>query len=211
MKALVLLPVFFLFFYLPSSVCGNEIYLWYDENGRAHYTHDPPPANALSKSGENWWPEDETSESDVVAEEEIGKADDNLTQRVVETEEYNIPEHEDELSDQRKTTRKPKKKGFFNFFISLFKTDKENNNDDNCDKYAWFVENHGICPLDEPKKDVIGSSFKAKVVDNKKRVWSSCKGTHIGDIYTFKNKGGGRWETDGGVPGCPFYESFYWR
>ena len=211
MKALVLLPVFFLFFYLPSNVCGNEIYIWYDENGRAHYTHNPPPANALSKTGESWWQEDETSENDVVAEEGLDKAYDNLMQSVVEAEENNIPEQEDEHFDQRETTRKPKKKGFFSFFISLFKRDKEDDNDDNCDKYAWFVENHGICPLDEPKKDVIGSTFRAKVVDSRKGVWSSCKGTRNGDVYVFKNKGEGLWETDGGVPECPFYESFYWR
>jgi hypothetical protein len=62
-----------------------------------------------------------------------------------------------------------------------------------------------------PKKDVIGSTFRAKVVDSSKGVWSSCKGTRNGDVYVFKNKGEGLWETDGGVPECPFYESFYWR
>ena len=215
MKGLVLLPVLFLFLCLPSNVCGNEIYKWYDENGKAHYTQDPPPANARSESGESWWQEDETSESDAKSEVVLDKADTNLLQsdmaveenslhEEVEAKEPPLHEEDDENLNQKERKRKSKKKGFFSFF----KRDKEDND---CDGYAWFVENHGICPLDEPKKDVIGSTFRAKVVDSRKGVWSSCKGTRNGDVYVFKNKGEGLWETDGGEPECPFYESFYWR
>ncbi|MGD8520086.1 MAG: DUF4124 domain-containing protein [Desulfobacterales bacterium] len=215
MKLLVLLPVLFLLLCLPSIVCGNEIFIWYDENGRAHYTQDPPPANARTKSGENWWQEDEIPGSDAISGEGLDVVDTSLSQSAMEVgensiheemqaEEHFLDEEEDVNLNRSERKRKSKKKGFFSFF----KRDREDND---CDEYAWLVENYGICPLDEPKKDVIGSTFRAKVVDSSKGVWSSCKGTRNGDVYVFKNKGEGLWETDGGVPECPFYESFYWR
>jgi hypothetical protein len=77
--------------------------------------------------------------------------------------------------------------------------------DSTCPEYPQLAERLGICPL-EP---IQGPSFRARVVNSRKMVWSSCKGTRNGDEYRFVNRGDGFWETDGGSPACPFYEGFY--
>ena len=101
------------------------------------------------------------------------------------------------------------KEGLFKRLTNIFSDD---DNGEDC-VVPWLVEKYGICPVgeDEPNMDKVGNTFKAVVVDNRKGVWSSCRGTYNGDIIMFTYKGQGYWETDGNVPECSFYEGFKWQ
>jgi len=76
-------------------------------------------------------------------------------------------------------------------------------------KYPNLAASRGICPLEAPPVGTVGGRFRAIIVDARKGGWSSCRVTRDGDVLVFTNKGDGDWETDAGVPACPFKEGFH--
>lgn len=185
----ILMLLFIVLVTETSSV--QAYYQWYDKNGFAHFTTDAPPPEARNKNGSPWW-----------------KTNPALPSLVEEKKQFE--RNENEQSPEESPEEKPKSSFFiklYEAFLAIFPgTDRSGSN---CRDYSELATRLGICPLDKIKIGKEGSRFRAKVVDNRKAVWSSCKGTLKGDVYTFVNRGDGFWETDGGFPACPFYQGFY--
>lgn len=191
-----------------------SVYQWYDVKGNTHFTQDVPPPDAKKKDGSSWWEIENTQEK---KEKELKKRIQRARQRIkserkkqTKPSNQKSPAKEDDSEKpEREEAESEDKAGFFERLAKFFsKKDKA----ENC-IVPWLVEKHGICPLDdeEPNMDEIGNEFKAVVVNNRKCVWSSCRGTYNGDILKFVYKGDGYWETDGNKPECPYYEGFRWE
>ncbi len=197
---------------------GYGTYKWYDHKGIVHYTQNAPPADAKNEDGSIWW------ETEIGQDEEKELRKKRVQQARLTIKKVNsskkknsAPEKKDNTPDEEDVSQKPDEEeaekddneGLFKGVAKLFakKTDGKG-----C-KVPWLLEKHGICPLDgeTPNMDEIGNKFKAVVVNNRKCVWSSCRGTYNGDILIFTYKGQGYWETDGNVPECPYNEGFNWK
>lgn len=190
--------IFFLIILMGFWVSnGFAYYKWYDKNGQIHFSDVEPPLDAKDKDGNPWWKvEEKTEKSEKKAQNQgvQSKSDDTFIQSGEMHRRTKEGVEEDESEE----------KGFMNWLKSFISDDEEE-----LRSYPILIEKYGIRPLETPDLDKVGSTFKAKVVNMRKRVWSSCKGTRNGDIIFFTNKGGGYWETHGGVPDCPYYEGFY--
>jgi hypothetical protein len=200
-----------LFCISPSDFALGDNYLWWDENGNAHATQTPPPENARTKDGKNFWYSDDDSGKFQVSKEELDETYFNMDQKIFEGIENELESEEGlEVTKHDYENLSPEQKnGFWQSVKDFFtKTEKHAAKKKKDCEYKWYAEKHGICPLEKPQINVVSSSFKAVVIDHRKGVWSSCKGTRNGDVYKFVNKGNGYWETDGGVSECPFYEGF---
>jgi hypothetical protein len=177
-------------------------YQWYDKNGFAHFTTDDPPPEARNKNGSPWWKINPALPNHVKEKKQ------SLPSLVEEKKQFE--RNENEQSPEESPEEKPKSSFFlklYESFLAIFPgTDRSGSN---CRDYSELVTRLGICPLDKIKIGEEGSQFRAKVVDSRKAVWSSCKGTRNGDVYTFVNRGNGYWETDGGFPACPSFQGFY--
>jgi hypothetical protein len=213
MRTLVLffITILFSIFHTP----GYAYYQWYDDRGIAHFTQDVPPVDAQNKDGSEWW-------NTKINQEE----DKNLRKYRVERARQKIKNHNapgtnpannrrrlfEKYSAPKTRKKSPEDSGFKGFIKYLAGFFSKETKDEGC-KVPWLVEKHGICPLGENEPDMakIGNKFKAVVVDNRKCVWSDCRGTYNDDIITFIYKGQGYWETDGNVPECSFYKGFYWK
>lgn len=195
----ILMLLFIVLVTETSSV--QAYYLWYDKNGFAHYTENDPPPEARNKNGSPWW-------NINPALPRLVKEKKQSLPSLAEKKQFEI--NEKEQSPEESLEEKPESSFFINLyeaFMAIFPgTDRSGSY---CSDYAELVTRLGICPLDKIEIGKEGSRFRAKVVDSRKAVWSSCKGTRNGDVYTFVNRGKGFWETDGGVPACPSYEGFY--
>jgi hypothetical protein len=224
---ILLIPIILvLIFHIPSCA----YYKWYDENGIVHYTEAPPPKNARDKDGTSWWEKEQDQEGDMPiresGSEKMHTPIENKNAHEFKREansaaeiEANSSLYTDEASEQ--DFEDAEKKGFFRRFIGFFsrkqkkekarKIKEETKEEERSCEEPWLIEKHGICALNNPDMDIIGNSFKAEVVDHRKGVWSSCRGTVNGDVLTFTYKGEGYWETDGNVPQCAFYQGFYWK
>lgn len=221
----IILTVLLLIFI--KSACAY--YKWYDENGIVHYTQNDPPADAKDEDGSSWWGTDPDPEEEKrLREQRLQQIHIEIKNRnalnpkleikaPTHVDEVDLSGSEEEASDQQ--SEPGKTKGFFERLVGFFskkqkraeKVEKTEEAEDTECLEPWLLEAHGICALDKPDIKAVGNTFKAKVIDNRKGVWSSCRGTYNGDILTFSYKGKGYWETDGNVPECPFYEGFYWE
>lgn len=212
MKTILKCALLIILFYVSQSdFAHGDHYLWWDENGGAHVTLTPPPDNARTKDGKNFWRSDDDPGKFQVSKEELDETYINMDQKIFEGIENDLESEEGikVTKHDHKNLSSEQKKGFWQSVKDFFnKADKQAEKKRKECEYKWYVEKHGICPLKEPQINVVGSSFKAVVVDHRKGVWSSCKGTLNGDVYKFVNKGNGYWETDGGISDCPFYEGF---
>jgi hypothetical protein len=207
---LFLITILFSIFHTP----GYAYYQWYDDKGIAHFTQDVPPVDAQKKDGSEWW-------DTKINQEEDKKLRKYRVQRArLKIKNHNGPGSNPankpplfkKYSYRKYRKKEPEDSGFKGFFKRLAGFFSKETKDEYC-KVPWLVEKHGICPLGENEPDMakIGNKFKAVVVDNRKCVWSDCRGTDNDDIITFIYKGRGYWETDGNVPECSFYKGFYWK
>jgi len=191
---------------------------WYDEKGIVHYTQADPPANAKNEDGSSWWgDEPEPEEEGLARKQRIEQArlkikNNNTPQPepgikpAQDIEENTPPEIEEEEPDQE--SEPIESKGFLQRMVGIFS--KDDNEEPVCQE-PWLLQKHGICAFNKPDMGAVGNTFEAEVVNNRKCVWSDCRGTYNGDLVTFTYKGGGYWETDGNVPECSFYRGFYWK
>lgn len=216
MKVFVLIKVIILLvmFHTPAWAYHK----WYDEKGIVHYTQADPPANAKNEDGSSWWgDEPEQDEGKVARQKKIEQirlqiTNNNTPQPKPDTEparsieENTRPEIEEKEPGQE--SEPIESKGFLQRMVGIFS--KDDSEEPVCQE-PWLLKEYGICALNKPDMEKVGNTFKAEVVDNRKCVWSSCRGTYNGDVVTFTFKGQGYWETDGNVPECPFYQGFYWR
>lgn len=216
MRTIVLIKIVILLVML--QVPAWAYHKWYDEKGIVHYTQADPPANAKNEDGSNWWAEEPNQDANKVARK---KKIEQVRLKIKNSREpkpepgtepaQNIEENislESEAEEPDEKSEPIEAKGLLQRMVSLFS--KDDTEEPVCDE-PWLLKEHGICALNKPDREKVGSTFKAEVVDNRKCVWSSCRGTYNGDIVTFTYKGQGYWETDGNVPECPFYQGFYWR
>ena len=215
---LIILTILLLIFHAPA----RAYYKWYDEKGIVHYTQADPPADAKDEDGSSWWgTEPDQEEEKRLREQRLQQIRLKIKNRNARKPKPNIkraPPIEVDVSvkaeeEPEKESKPIEKKGFFKQLFGIFpKEEKEEEEEEEikCEE-PWLLEVHGICALDKPDMKAVGNTFKAKVIDNRKCVWSSCRGTYNGDIVTFTYKGERHWETDGNVPECPFYEGFYWK
>ena len=208
--ATIIVTISFLILVVP--VCAY--YKWYDNKGYVHYTQDNPPEDAKNEDGTSWWETVDDKEKENQYRKFIIKPattklnNGNKPERNKSFKTYSTDENIS-LKPEKEEQEKNDDEGIFKRLFKLFSNDEE---DENC-MVPWLAEKHGICPLgeEEPNMDEIGNNFKAVVIDNRKCVWSDCRGTYKGDVITFIYKGEGYWETDGNVPECSFYRGFYWN
>jgi hypothetical protein len=226
-KMRISLPILLVFLLLIFHKPAWGYYKWYDENGVVHYTQADPPADAKNEDGSSWWGEEPDPEEKKSLREQklqqirakIKSRDTHKPKPAIKPPRYvadaDISGTEEEASVKEK--KHVKNKSFFDRLVGIFFEkeieeieETEETEDVECLE-IWLLEAHGICALDKPDMKVVGNMFKAEVIDNRKGVWSSCRGTYNGDILNFTYKGKGYWETDGNVPECPFYQGFYWK
>jgi hypothetical protein len=216
MKTVVLIKIITLLVMLHTPAWAYH--KWYDEKGTVHYTQADPPGNAKNKDGSSWWGEEPDQAADKGArQKKIEQARIKIkknnapqpgsdTEPVRNIEENTAPEIEEEASDQE--SEPSENQGFFKRLVGIFSKDEK---DESVCEAPWLLQTHGICALSKPDMGAVGNTFEAEVVNNRKCVWSDCRGTYNGDIVTFTYKGGEYWETDGNVPECSFYRGFYWK
>jgi len=196
-------------------------YKWYNEKGFVHYTEADPPYSAKNEDGSSWWGTEQDQEKEKrLKEKRLKRIRTKIKiRRLHESEPQAKPEQEididvDFFSEYPSQNSEPAsesdaEKGFFRRLFDFFSKDEEEEERPECAE-PWLIKKHGICAFNKPDMKAVGNTFKAKVINNHKCVWSSCRGTSNGDIVSFTYKGNGYWETDGNVPECPFYEGFYW-
>jgi len=213
MKTVVLIKVIILLVMFHTPACAYH--KWYDEKEIVHYTQADPPANAKNEDGSSWWGEESDQDAGKAARkkkiEQVRlkmknsrepKPDIKPAQDIAE----DIPP-ETEAQEPDEESEPDENKGLFKrLFGVFFKGEVEAE----C-KEPWLVEKHGLCAIDKPDMEKVGNTFEALVINNRKGVWSNCRGTYNGDHLKFTFKGDGYWETDGNVPECPFYQGFKWR
>jgi len=216
-SVIILLIILFLIFHAPASA----FYKWYDEKGFVHYTEADPPYNARDEDGSSWWGIEPDQEKEKRLREKklkrirtkikIRRFHESESQakptREIDIDIDSFSEYPSENSEQ--AIESIEEKGFFRRLFDFFSKEEEEERPECAE--PWLLAKHGICALNKPDMKAVGNTFKAKVTNNRKGVWSHCRGTYNGDILTFTFKGGTYWETDGNVPGCPFYRGFYWN
>jgi hypothetical protein len=206
---LIIFTIFLLIFHAPA----RAYYQWYDENGIVHYTQADPPEDAKDENGSSWWgTEPDKEEEKRLREQRLRQIRFKIKNRNARKPKSSIKPakliDEDVFveaeEDPEQESEPVEKKGFFSRLFDFFSKKEE------CAE-PWLLERYGICAFNKPDMEAVGNTFRAKVINNRKGVWSHCRGTYNGDILTFTFKGGTYWETDGNVPACPFYRGFYWN
>jgi hypothetical protein len=207
---LIKIIIFLVMFHTPAWAYHK----WYDEKGIVHYTQADPPANAKNEDGSSWWGEAPDQDADKAArqrkieqarikiKEENAPKPGTDAEPAQDIEENTVPEIKEEESEPIEN------RGFLQRMVGIFSKDEK---DESVCEATWLLQKHGICALTKPDMGAVGNTFDAEVVNNRKCVWSDCRGTYNGDIVTFTYKGGGYWETDGNVPTCSFYRGFHWE
>lgn len=198
-----------------------KMYKWYDEKGIPHFTYYPPPEGAKNKDGTPYVlpPEDSVSPAATPRTPAPQPSAPAAATPRAAPPPAETPAPPAAVSRNEPDAEAPSG-GFMSRVKSFFAGDadkggppsgKQRNSSGRlvrtC-KYPNLAARLGICPLEDPQPHAVGSKFKALVVDARKGSWSSCRVTRDGDFLIFVNKGDNYWETDAGVPACPFREGF---